>query len=560
MKDLGARTVLTHTRAPEIDARFSGAAGTLCSEAEQLLQSVNCGDTVVFAFSGLSSPTELSISPSQRLPPDELDALFSAVRNRGANLVAVLDGCDTEAIWRTAGVDVWRAGTSASRLRPLGSDVGAFAAVMWRGNAIEHSDGGLLTRAFASAVRASPADRIGAILERTVASVQREGAELRVVAVASDEDLVPFGIASTAHTNDYQVELFEPASRGIVLLPHRELRVRGRIQPARGGETVIVGGKVAKPSATGEFDILAELRVGRQRLPLTVVGRYGSATVDIEVDVAPPAAVAEDGRRWALLIGNATYPTETGFATLATPISDVEEIDRLLRKQYGFMTEIPAEAGTRPISLVLRDAKKKETGRAFTALSRALGPGDSVLVYYGGHGTREKETNLSHWIPVDAENGDPSTWISSSELKDWLRRLDKARHVLVVSDSCFAGTMVTRGDPVRPAAAMPESDRQRYVADLLRRASRDLLASGSNEPVADSDTRGAGSAHSVFARAFIDELSHADLRFLPASELAVAIKPRVNLGSATGQMPDLIRMHELGGEGGEFVFVRTPLP
>jgi hypothetical protein len=74
-----------------------------------------------------------------------------------------------------------------------------------------------------------------------------------------------------------------------------------------------------------------------------------------------------------------------------------------------------------------------------------------------------------------------------------------ARNVLVVADSCYAGTLMRGIEVVEPQR---HNERDAYVARLVEKRSRTVLTSGGLEPVLDSG----GGLHSVFARAFLTAL------------------------------------------------------
>ena len=77
-----------------------------------------------------------------------------------------------------------------------------------------------------------------------------------------------------------------------------------------------------------------------------------------------------------------------------------------------------------------------------------------------------------------------------------------------------------------------------------------MLASGGEEPVAD----GGGSGHSVFARAFIEEL-RANRTIIEGNALAQKIMQRVHMNAE--QTPVYENIRRAGHvPGGDFIFVR----
>ena len=68
---------------------------------------------------------------------------------------------------------------------------------------------------------------------------------------------------------------------------------------------------------------------------------------------------------------------------------------------------------------------------------------DKFLIYYAGHGYLDNDINKGFWLPINAQKEDPSNWISNSDITDQLIGI-KSKHLLVIADSCFSGTL-TRG-------------------------------------------------------------------------------------------------------------------
>ena len=105
-----------------------------------------------------------------------------------------------------------------------------------------------------------------------------------------------------------------------------------------------------------------------------------------------------------------------------------------------------------------RDATHDRILAEISALEQRSAPGDTVLIYYSGHGTSANdEDNLydlpyatGAWIPYDFDPDNLSSQqrsliIGRRDLVPRLKRLDAGgRRVVVVSDSCFSGQVVRR--------------------------------------------------------------------------------------------------------------------
>ncbi|MFO1286952.1 MAG: caspase family protein [Rubrivivax sp.] len=232
------------------------------------------------------------------------------------------------------------------------------------------------------------------------------------------------------------------------------------------------------------------------------------------------------GRFHALVIGNNTY---RHLDRLETAINDARAIGDVLRTHYAFEVRLLTDATRADIVEVLDEYRSR------------LEPGDNLLIYYAGHGWLDPEADKGFWLPVDAQQDKRTQWVSNDTVRDALRAL-KAKHVLVVADSCFSGAL-TRG-------ATPRAGRSSdYLLRMSRLKARQVLSSGGLEPVADST----GGGHSPFAAALLDTLK-GNQGVLDATSLFAELRRPVALRS--DQVPQFADIRLAGHEGGDFLFVR----
>ena len=117
----------------------------------------------------------------------------------------------------------------------------------------------------------------------------------------------------------------------------------------------------------------------------------------------------------------------------------------------------------------------------------------------------------------------------------------QAKHVMVISDSCFSGT-ITRG--LKMEQRTPD-----WIDRMLKKKARTALTSGGLEPVLDSG----GGDHSVFAKAFITLLEE-NTEVVTAAQLFNKLRPKVMVNSP--QTPQYGNIHQAGHDGGDFIFVK----
>lgn len=243
------------------------------------------------------------------------------------------------------------------------------------------------------------------------------------------------------------------------------------------------------------------------------------------------------GKYYALVIGVDNYQN---MSDLDTPVNDVTAVADLLQKNYGFVVQKVVNADN--VSIM----------EAINNLNQQLQENDNLLIYYAGHGIRLKGEKLEsgYWLPTNADAPPRDTnWVANEFITRHLSRI-KAKRVLVVADSCYAGLLSSSPDMLMVGADQNSVEFLRYKAN---KRSRLLLTSGGDQPVLDS----AGGKHSIFTTAFLDTLGN-NREILTGPQLFKAIQARVVKDSkAAGfkQAPEYKAIKGAGHEVGEFFFV-----
>jgi tetratricopeptide (TPR) repeat protein len=378
--------------------------------------------------------------------------------------------------------------------------------------------------------------------ERSVpatSSVDAALAETRCTRLAGDAALTACEQALRLKPRD-AVLLIAKGDALIALGRHAEAVVAYRAAAGRQPDAALAqkialaeGASNARPSTID--DQLAALQRARDKKLLTKVEyeRQRSALLAVPAVTAPDAAARSNavpsvdfGRYHALVIGNNAY---RHLPTLDTAVGDAKAVGELLRSAYGFEVKLLANATRADMVEVLDDYRAK------------LQEDDNLVIYYAGHGWLDTEADKGFWLPVDAKQDKRTQWVSNDTVRDALRAL-KAKHVLVIADSCFSGTL-TRGLPTQP-----KRDRD-YLKRMSSRKARQVLASGGLEPVADSG----GSGHSPFANALLSVLK-ANTGVIDGTSLFADLRRPVAVNS--DQTPQFADIRQAGHQGGDFLFVR----
>jgi len=244
------------------------------------------------------------------------------------------------------------------------------------------------------------------------------------------------------------------------------------------------------------------------------------------------------GKYRALIIGNNDYTDpKQKWSTLNTAVADAVAMENLLRNYYGF-NDI-----TR-----LQNASRKDILYALREISQRVLPNDSVLIYYAGHGYMDQETQKGYWIPVDAMGNDYTTYLRNSTIRDEIGIIaDRAKHTLLISDSCFSGSLLRRG------ANFPSKGEEgaNYFKKVAEKKSVQIMSSGGFEYVDDNYKN---SGHSPFTYFLLNELQHNDKPMITLSELSTDVTKAV--ANNVDQTPNHGVLQGSGDELGEFIFVK----
>lgn len=252
----------------------------------------------------------------------------------------------------------------------------------------------------------------------------------------------------------------------------------------------------------------------------------------IAIPPAPEEPVLARREYWALLIGISNYQY---VDDLETPIRDITAIRDVLIERYRFRRD--------RISLLLdQEATREGIENALYSLSQHAGPEDSVFIYYAGHGQADGENQRGFWVPFDGKARSTGTFISNSRIRDDIDiAAMRAKHVYLVADSCFSGSLFARSRSLPPL-------NDKFFSRLDENKSRWAMTSGMNEPVADGGKGG----HSIFAYFFLKLLKENQDPYLVPSHIYDRLAALV--ANNSNQQPRSQPLQSAGDEGGQFVF------
>jgi uncharacterized caspase-like protein len=260
--------------------------------------------------------------------------------------------------------------------------------------------------------------------------------------------------------------------------------------------------------------------------------------------VSTPAS-APPGRKRVAVIGIDHY---RNWSPLHNAVRDAEAALRLFRR-LGF--ELVGQT-------MFDDAATGAAINSFvTDELTALGPDDSLVLFFAGHGgTRTqrlagKQVKTGYLIPVDAHRDKASTWI---DLDDLLRKVAKLppRHILVFLDACNAGIALST-----PRWRGSGTFETKSLAALQTRRSRRIITSALDDQLASDN--GPVPGHSLFTGCLIEGFERGDITaggdVVTGSEVGLYLQHRIRSYPDSHQTPDFGTFDH--DDRGEMVF---PLP
>jgi len=294
---------------------------------------------------------------------------------------------------------------------------------------------------------------------------------------------------------------------------------------------------VVAPEGTRVAIVATDASGGRTERSF-VLASGGSATASAEATRTVTTPSIDFGAYYALVIGNDHYRNPE-IHDLETARADAREIGHMLERKFDFRVTALEDATRYDVLSALNDLRGKLTDR------------DNLLIFYAGHGELDRANSRGHWLPVDAEPRSTANWISNVDLTDILNSM-AARHIIVIADSCYSGSL-TRSSLARLEAGMTQEARFAWMRGMVGKRSRTALTSGGLAPVLDSG----GGDHSIFAKALLTVLGEAS-ETIEGQRVFQEISARVAWAAEAQrfeQLPQYAPIKYAGHESGDFFFV-----
>jgi hypothetical protein len=230
----------------------------------------------------------------------------------------------------------------------------------------------------------------------------------------------------------------------------------------------------------------------RRGLPIILLAIFTIATLQVYSEKnrgvgileTPSGSEIRIGRQYLVVIAVNEYQHWT---PLRSPVPDGKKLKDILVSRYHFdeLYELYDEQAT-----------KGNIIKLFVDLQKKVKREDALLIVYSGHGHLDESSDTGFWIPVNAGTDvyEQKNWLPHAQLRGLISNLE-SMHVLVISDSCFAG------DLIYSTRSLPKHITAEYFKSAYSLVSRQLLTSGVVEVVPDE---------SAFADQLISVLKYND--------------------------------------------------
>jgi TonB family protein len=278
---------------------------------------------------------------------------------------------------------------------------------------------------------------------------------------------------------------------------------------------------------------------------LLSVSSASNAAIQIKVRAGTASEEVVDlySEYHALVVGVGEYVN--GWERLPNAIKDAEDVARMLG-DLGWEVDLVKNPKGQELNLKLNELIVETAGDS----------DKGVLVWFSGHGhTQEKAdgTPLGYLVPADAPDPDrdPAGFISTAIDMDRILSVSnqiRAKHVLMIFDSCFSGTLFATTRSARPS---------RYIQRKVAKPVRQFITAGQADEIVPD--------YSVFHQTFLAgiEEREADLNedsYITGTELGSYLAEKVTNYSGGSQNPVFGKIQNPSLDKGDFVFALAAPP
>lgn len=243
---------------------------------------------------------------------------------------------------------------------------------------------------------------------------------------------------------------------------------------------------------------------------------------------------ANHSNYYLLVIGIDNYDH---CSSLSNAVNDGKALIEVLTTDYHFSKD-----EEHLISLFNDEATRKNIYKELKHLQQILTEEDSLIIFFSGHGCYDEYYD-GFWIPVDAKPGEMDEYIENSSIIKFIKH-NKARHILIMADSCFSGSLFLEKHRNQPGVI------DENIRNLWKQPSRWAISSGRLEPVSDGPYGG----NSPFTHHLLEFFREQANPWFTTFDLLKYVREATT--KVSPQIPRGEPLKAVGDKGGEFLFVK----
>jgi hypothetical protein len=234
----------------------------------------------------------------------------------------------------------------------------------------------------------------------------------------------------------------------------------------------------------------------------------------------------DNAKSWFLGIGINTY--QSPIPALKNASKDVEDVIFVLKERYEL---------DKVLTLYDREATRVAIMDKFQTIDEEIGKNDRLIIYYSGHGYLDRKER-GYWLPADAEKERVASFIHNATIREFIGGIE-AKHILLISDSCFSGSLLARSD----------NSRSMNLEELESDPSRWVISSGRLQELVADGTPG---DNSPFAKSLISVLNRNEEELLNTGLLFDKVMKMTRFNYK--QLPQSGPLYGAGHQGGQYLF------
>jgi hypothetical protein len=206
---------------------------------------------------------------------------------------------------------------------------------------------------------------------------------------------------------------------------------------------------------------------------------------------------------------------------------DAERLRGVLEHRYGFklIRQLYDEEATRENIINTLDS-----------LAYDVTQHDNLIIHFVGHGDQHPTSKQGFWVPYNGETA--SSRIMNSSILDAIEAI-QAKHILLISDSCYSGTFITRA----------RGPQENLTFDELEALDSRWVFASCGEETAWDGRMGKGSP---FGRSLCEFFDTNQSEIVSAGEVFEAVSRATN--SISHQTPQAEQIKRDGNKGGQMIF------